>query len=472
MQIEYYSNGCGRGKTYAIKNIIKANPTAYFLVVVPSVALAQEYSDVGTPIIGVKTSDGKDEILPNVQKRITYSLIWDDVRVLVVTQKAFMDSTDKLRLCRNRIVIQDEALTIFNPSKWKMNNHKEWLNMFDIKAYNEHWFKTDLNEPIAKALLEARDSLDELTAVQDLLASPYDIWANNNNFDDHTQMFTVLKPEVYKHALKVIIACANFEQSFQFQIWQNLYKVKFVCQEQFEPYDGSKATIHYATQKVNSITFNKNDDSIRNKVIEYIKDSAKSEAVVVADNNYFAVPEGWARVKLNCHGLNKHENAKHIAILSALNYENVTVAFLNDVCGMVKESVRYAYLGETAHQIAMRGVLRQHEKSDEHCHIYLMEKELAFYMNWKMFDSKATFCPIPDTDRPGTVSAAEKKECISQVDRNKANYIRKEWAKFKDMSSEDIRNHVTWGLLNSRGKVNALARELFTEKELKSALEL
>ncbi len=443
MNIDFYANGCGTGKTTKIKEIISNTPLAYFLVIVPSKELAKEYADVGEVVI----SGDVESNTPNVQKRITQATVMDDTRVLIITQAAFINSTDKHHLCKDRIVIQDEELKVFSSERWKMNNHKEWLSMFDVKACAADWFSTNINKSIAEAFLKEVDDLDNPRQVKDLLASPYDVWSNNNKFDEFSQLFKVMKPEVYKSANRVIIACANFKQTFQYQIWKHLYSVNFNCKAEFEGYSGTNTIIHHADQPINSITYNKGDGNVRDAVIKYVTDNAAGDKIIGVDNKRFELPATWVRVDHNCHGVNSHRDTKHIAILSAINYANLESLFLQNICGLSKDAISFALLGETAHQVVMRGVLRMDNTAE--CHIYVMEQRLAFYLKMALFPD-AELLTIAGTAR---TESAPRKAALTQVDRNKAAHIRKQWPAYANKSAEDIKDELIWDICGSRGRI-------------------
>ena len=101
------------------------------------------------------------------------------------------------------------------------------------------------------------------------------------------------------------------------------------------------------------------------------------------DNNAYDTQTGWQRVNHNCHGINKLRDQAHIAILSAINYSGHVSAFLVDMAGMTEQQVRQSLIGEIAHQVIMRGALRS-DNSNE-CHVYLMEMELAAYLQLQIF---------------------------------------------------------------------------------------
>jgi len=88
--------GCGKGKSTNNKAFINAHSASRFLVIVPSLALAKEYEDYGFAITSETTSNVKQQI---------YRAVDGNTRVIVITQKAFLDFESKMLLCTHRIVL-------------------------------------------------------------------------------------------------------------------------------------------------------------------------------------------------------------------------------------------------------------------------------------------------------------------------------------------------------------------------------
>ena len=82
--------GCGQGKSTDNKELVSRNCNTRFLIIVPSLALADEYSAVGTVITSNNTRNVKQQI---------YRSIDATTRAIVITQKAFLDFESKSLLC-------------------------------------------------------------------------------------------------------------------------------------------------------------------------------------------------------------------------------------------------------------------------------------------------------------------------------------------------------------------------------------
>ena len=460
MKIEYYANGCGTGKTTRLKQLIQNHPMADILVIVPSIALAREYTECGTVVVGGNEEDR------GVLARIADELE-QKTKVLIITSAAFAMASFKDKLVKDRTVIQDESMDVVDGKKWKLNNHTQWIPMFELTDLDNGWFRVKFNEKSAKEFEKSADSLDNIKPIKELLSTPKDLWANNSSFDEHTTFFEVVSPAVYAGARKVIIACANFECTFQYKIWSNLYAIEFDCKEPFQPYLGKNTFIHSAEQKINSIMYNRRNPSIRHAVIDYTIKNAAGSKVVVVDNieNHESLPRAWAKVKHNCHGINEHRAAKHIAFLSAINFNTLTQAFLVDICKLESDEVSAALLGEMAHQVLMRGVLRQ--DNDAECHFYLMSESLAFHLKLYLFPN-AELVGIPNTAREE--QAREALTPISQVERNKARHIRKAYPQFNDIDIRTMKGHLCWDLLNDRGRVKRSVLRDFTGEQIQNSL--
>lgn len=426
------ATGCGRGKSTFNRQLITRNRDTRFLVIVPSLALANEYYTCGTVIHGENTK--------NVQKRI-FGAINSNTRVIVITQKAFLDCPSKKLLCENRTVIQDEHLEVYYTRKWRMANHLDWLDMFSVESSgHDGWYEVLVDKDRAQEFIATEDMLDNKQMIEDLLATPQRIFTNRPKLGSKSMLFRLISPEVYAGADAVHVACANFKATRQFQIWSKCFLTRFDVIQEFERYVTPALTVHYADQLYNSKTFNARDSSIRDAVINYIGQHCKKPVYV--DNNCYDDQEGWQRVDHNCHGVNQFRDEQHIAFLSAINYSNLVSTFLQDVVGMSAGEIRYALVGEMAHQVVMRGALRQDNKAE--CDVYVMEKDLAAYLLASIFD-EAQECLIASRARP------PKAPPMNAGERKKATLLRKKFEHLKDMTGRELMNTCEWKATNSNG---------------------
>lgn len=424
--------GCGKGKSADNKAFVTTNKDTRFLIIVPSLALADEYKDFGTAITSATTN--------NVKKQI-HRAIEVNTRVIVITQKAFLDFEAKELLCTHRTVLQDEHLEPFSVCKWVMGNHMHWIDMFKVAATKKDgWYEVQLDTPRAQQFQASCDMLDNKLFMQDLLATPQRIFTNKPALHADSMLFRVVTPAIYRGADAVHIACANFTGTRQYHLWTALFELPFQVTRPFEPYLTPNLTIHVAQQRRNSKTFNSVNTGIKNNVVAYIK--SKCNNPVYIDNNVYDDESGWCRVNHNCHGINEHRDKAHIAILSAINYDNLATAFLIDIAGMTAEQVRHSLIGDIAHQVIMRGALRN-ENANE-CHVYLMESDLASYLASSVFlHSQLTV--IDDTARPDRCPA------LTPMQRKKATLIRKNFVQYKEMPTELLMLQAVWHNTNTNG---------------------
>ena len=425
--------GCGKGKSTDNKAFVTTNKDTRFLVIVPSLALAEEYSAFGTAITSNNTKNVKQQI---------YRAIEGNTRVIVITQKAFLDFESKALLCTHRTVLQDEHLEPFYMCKWDMTNHMPWLDMFEVVATDKDgWFEVSLNRGRATQFIASCDMLDNKQFIEDLLATPQLIFTNKPTVQAESVLFRVISPAIYGGADAVRIACSNFKSTRQYHLWTALFGQQFKVIREFVPYSTPNLTIHLAQQKRNSKTFNRADTSIRDGVVAYIN-SMCSKPVYV-DNNIYDDENGWQRVNHNCHGVNQYRDEAHIAILSAVNYDNLATAFLVDMACMSSQQVRESLIGEIAHQVIMRGVLRGNNASE--CHVYLMEMDLAAYlMNSVFMNAKCEV--ISNTARP------ERGPVLTPVQRKKATLIRKNFGQYRETPTDVLMTDDIWAMTNSIGK--------------------
>lgn len=432
--------GCGKGKSTHNKKFITAHKDTRFLVIVPSLALADEYADYGTTIHSGNSHNVKQQV---------YKAIEANTRVLVITQKAFLDFESKTLLCTNRTVLQDEHLEPFNVCKWQMANHAQWLDMFVVGASDkEGWYKVTLNTARVAEFLATADMLDNKQFMQDLLATPQAIYTNKATMEMDSLLFRVVSPDIYAGADAVHIACANFMVTRQYHLWAAIYGAQFHFTHAFEPYSTPNLTLHSAEQNRNSKTFNRANTGLKDTVTAYIKSQCANPVYV--DNNMYETEQGWQRVKHNCHGVNQFRDESHIAILSAINYDNLATAFLMDMGGMTALQVRHALLGEIAHQVIMRGCLRSDNANA--CHVYVMEADLANYLLNNIFKGSKQL-PIDGTKRP------ERAPVLTPVQRKKATMIRKNFPLYQETPTELLMKEIIWSMTNTNGLYNKLHRE-------------
>jgi len=326
-----------------------------------------------------------------------------------------------------------------------MQNHLPWLDMFEIgNAEKDGWYSVELNAERIDQFITSADILDNKQFMEDLKATPQKIYTNRPVIEADSMLFRVISPEIYDGAKSVHIACANFCVTRQYYLWTALFGAKFNITTPFEPYPTPNLTLHYASQKRNSKTFNKSNSNIKENVTAYIK--SKCSNPVYVDNNLFDDESGWQRVNHNCHGINHLRGESHIAILSAINYDCVGSSFLMHMACMTPQQVRYSLIGEIAHQVIMRGTLRSDNKNE--CHVYLMETEIAEYLQKQVFSGYKSEI-IDGTNRP--------KRGIAQTasDRKKGTNIRRNFSEYQKMPTEKLMKSDIWSLANTNGKLIA-----------------
>ncbi|MBA5608277.1 hypothetical protein H3H36_23285 [Duganella sp. FT3S] len=438
--------GCGKGKSTNNKKFIASHNDSNFLIIVPSLALANEYADTGLVIHSENTNNVKSHI---------YQAIEANSSVIVITQKAFLDFERKTFLCSNRTILQDEHLEPFYICKWRMDNHEQWHDMFEIGSVEKSgWYGVNLNMARIDQYIASKDMLDNKQFMLDLIATPQNIYTNKPTIESDSMLFRVISPHIYEGANNIHIACANFKATRQYHLWTTVFNEEFNVKIPFVPYVAPNLTIHFASQKRNSKTFNRSNSIIKDNVISYIK--SKCDSPVYVDNNAYETESDWQRVNHNCHGINQFRDEAHIAILSAINYDNLATAFLIDVAGMTSEQIRYSLIGEIAHQVVMRGTLRNDNQNE--CHVYLMEMDLAAYLTRDIF-SQSKYEFIDDTDRP------ERPPALTPAERKKATLIRKNFPDYREMPTDNLMKESIWSFTNTNGKYSKIYLELMAERQ-------
>jgi hypothetical protein len=107
--------------------------------------------------------------------------------------------------------------------------------------------------------------------------------------------------------------------------------------------------------------------------------------------------------------------------------------------------VRNALVGEIAHQVIMRGALR--EKNDNECQVYLMEAGLADYLTQCIFMG-STLTWIDGTNRPKCAAA------LTAVQRKKATLIRKNFPHLSESPTDKLMLDPIWQQTNTNGIYN------------------
>jgi hypothetical protein len=446
MRIQTNEAGCGRGKTQYNLKLIRNLVNDRFLVIVPSIKLANEYG------LQLNIEPITSEFASNVQQAISRQVELGN-RIIVVTQKAFKDYKLKRDLCFRRHVIQDEELAVLTINQWKMDNHREYLDMFSIRKLTENWYSVDIDLVRASDFIKSEDIFDDKTFLHDLLNNPQMIVTNRPTIEDDSLIISILSPEIYSGCQSLLIASANFSQTQQRHLWQQLFNVEFEQRVAFEPYPAENVTIHYAEQMRNSKTYNSKRNDIRDEFIKYVGAHAR-DPIYIDNNNQPDIP-GWTRLTHNCHGENQYRTRAHIAVLSAINYPPTVINFFTEVIGMTPTQLRLAMFGEIAHQVIMRGCLRVDIKS--RCDIYLMEQEIAMYI-YSLFE-QAKIKSIENT--------ARKTRRLSRSVINKASAIRMNHPEVKKLTTEQLMKHEIWQQTNAKGR---FTRKAIQEMQLKLSL--
>lgn len=436
MKFKVNATGCGLGKTNSIIKSIKKNSNEKYLIIVPSVHLANEYASK------LNTFSISTDSCNNVQSEISNRI---SDKILIITQKAFRDCAIKRTLCFQRNIIQDEEFSILSITKWVMNNHTEYLNMFSINSISKTWNLVNIDPVIIAKFISTEDIFDNKEYLKDLVSTPQQLYTNTksvNELSNDSYLLSVLSPSMYEGASRVYIACANFTRTQQYILWKNLFKVDFDVVNSFVPYKDKKVIIHWAEQYRNSKTYNSKNDSIRKAFIDYVNLNRNNEDVIYVDNNSNRDIPNWVRLTHNCHGVNEFSEKAHIVIMSAINYNSFVINFFNEVVNISHEQIRYALIGELSHQISMRGILRK-TNNNRVCHIYVMEQELAMYL-YSLFD---------EAEQKNINGTKREKKALTNAQLIKLSGIRKNAisSEFNNMTNEQIMSHEVWRQTNARG---------------------
>lgn len=452
MKINVYANGCGTGKTTMNKRTIRNNPREKYLIIVPSINLAEDYRDVAVIVTSRDTDTSR------VQARLS-DAVADNVMALVITHTAFLNCEFKSRLLDNRHVIQDEALSIYQQDTYKEGSHKNIFIVSDTPIEktlkkDKDWFSVSINHTAAKEFIEQVDFFEDNRRLKNMYSSGCCLWTNTRDDSKDRMLFAVTRPDIYEHAKSVSITCANFTYTLQYHLWRTLFSTDFRVIVPFVPYKTPNLRIHYAQQSTNSKTYNTKHNNIRETVIAYITELTP-ECVFVDNNWHNTHRKTWIRVEHNCHGDNSNITKTHVAFLSSINYTGIDVEFLRQVARLDYLTIRYSLVGELMHQVVMRGALRQLNRTtginDSQMDIYLMESDIARYAQGVLFPD-AEMHLIPNTERIKSEPVAKQAK-ISTADKNKASSIRKNYNQYKDIKTRDMMIMPIWNRVSARGLI-------------------
>jgi len=453
MKISVNAASAGSGKTWQSKQLIRLKDKDKFLVVVPSIKLANEYSDVGYVIHSETTDNVSSEVFMNLDKR-----------VIIITHQAFLRNKSKQTVCRNRHIIQDEEMGVMDQVEMRLKIHLPWIDMFNYAPWGR-WFILSPNTAKLAVYYDDADTMDNIEVINSMLHTPQVMYIESDDFEMAQTAYRYISPDIYAEAKSITINSANFKNLMQYHIWKNIFEVEFEFTKEFVKYEAPNLQFHHAEQRYNSINYNKENGDIRGQVIHYCQQLAKDKQVVYVDNNNMKniTARNFERIKHNAHGLNEFSETEHIAFLSAINYNNTRIKDITEQVGITSDQLRHANLGEMAHQIIMRGSLRNSRTSlrERECHVYLMEQELCFYLMSEVFNCPMSIT-IPNTTRSQTL------EVITAADSQKACAIKNAYPEkyrgVKKYSVHELMKMNIWNFTSARGKILAHYKDFWDEQ--------
>jgi hypothetical protein len=423
----------GSGKTTRNCETIAQNPQQYYLIIVPSVALAEEYVvNTGGTSIHSENKTGS-----SVGKDI--SRLMHTTRILIITQQSFKLFENKDDLCRGRDVFQDEELAIVESMQINIANHKQWADIFNVmETIHNGIYTVTLNDHRLKEFQETLDILDNKDVLKTFTSTGNLLVTNTPDIDGAT-VYKMASPDIYKTAKSVTISCANFKSTVQYNLWNHTFEVEFMVINPFVKYITPNLQFHHAEQARNSKSYNTIHTHIHDSFVKYVKEQTSN--AIYLDNKMFddITEEGWTRLQQNCQGVNSFRDHTHIAIASAVNYNTYLSNILMKLCNMDALQIRASLIGEITHQLIMRGILRVNINSI--CHVYLMEKDLCDYLLTHLYETPLAAKVIPDTLRTIRVL----KEVVKPSDRNKASMMRKMQPSVTDgFSDRELMTMAVW----------------------------
>ena len=409
MKIQYVNAVCGAGKTTALIEYVKNNPSEFFIFTAETKLLCDQISfDFKkhgiTPVICHRdVLDQHQSVLQYLMKALN-----DKERVIVCT-KASLGQLPFVPCSGMYNLIEDEIPTVFDYHKIsKPASHTHYMPLFKTTSYA--WSSIDT------CVMELSGHTNTLSTIfnhgsaqQDAVAlnvysvwwqcrsSAWDVITKKQYWDEFSTdpaaplvALSVMKPDFYMQFKSVTISGANFDSSLLYTWWKHRHP-------------GIEWVEHPITQK---ITHRNNHNNLKNRVnIKFLQshDVSKTQFgkitdgktliqkyadqvcaafegekfLFVANNAYenIQLPENGVRINVKAHGINKYQHITNIAFLPALNLEPMAVGIMTSI-GLT-DPMRKAAIGiETAYQSVMRTALRDRQ-SNEVINIIVGDKATA-----------------------------------------------------------------------------------------------
>lgn len=381
-KLKYISADCGAGKTHALIQQILRTDDRYIVVQGTLQLVEQTHNELGT-VSKMITSRNCTE---SVEKDIHKFLLNPTSRVLVITDKAFINIKD-LTLLRQWKVFLDDVVNFhtFNV----INTEKK----FEV----EHQLFQEFDELsdqylTAKSVTEFNDDLVQAMSTKFGFIQDYDHFLMNSNF--FTKIGKVSNQDVYSNECKQLTILAwvdiakysnlditfmanKFEESLIYKGNPNLFKeVKLTGMRERTVPVSERLKVYYFSEERFTRTYRDKNPEALPKVAEWINSNMDA-------SEYFYTTNSDSKGILNgkyidpiSRGMNTYQDYTKCVWLASMKPSPVETKQLELMFSLTRDEVVQARERENLYQFINRSNLRDYN-STSMIEVYVFDKEQA-----------------------------------------------------------------------------------------------
>ena len=429
INIQYVSAPCAAGKTYALIQHFKTDPTGKYLVAVPTKKLAEQYREdlMAIPELTGRTQviHGGDinNIVPNVPALLQDALANAQTGAIIVCTQAAINLINNAIVPHDFTYIFDEIPTVVHTHKKMLPyNHELFtqfmksddllevdnllkitaLDMKKVQAFfqlnqdsiNDYVKDIMVHLKNEDALFAHKETYNKLTAG---IISPDEEFLTEHGNEKNTFYFVGINNPRHLAERKVIMMGADFEDSLLFYAWKEFYGVSF--SKNFSITNKLRYTEHTEAQgSLVSIFYDQEgfatggaSRKIRKDGKSYLQKRFTTAQDIFDDMDVYAItnlkdqnqiPENFDVVSSKCHGDNSYSNYRAVMLSVCINVDNTLQSILTAI-GITPTMFKLAEHMQTNYQGAMRCALRDITNTDP-IYIFTADSETAAFMQSKL----------------------------------------------------------------------------------------
>lgn len=450
---------CGAGKTHGTNgiisrikyNLVNGRKT---IVCLPSIILMNEYKKE-IPVALCIRSDIDD----NVQKSL-HNAINDNMPLIIITHKAFLDSEIPYSLRNNYDLIIDEAIDPWRIETYEQEeNHKvlNWKEFVDYEKLQtapiegEDYVLLSINNDILSNSVTRDNGL-----IRNLTSYNWTHYAKEeliklmiNGERTKINIISELDPLILTDWNHVHIAAAYYQKTFM-SWWMRKHSIKYKIVNKFTPHK-VRPKIHYPEDGNGGYAWSRNKKSsmdwLQNQFYSYVDEKIGDNKAIRLKNKIdkSGIVKYETNLPHNVAGMNEWRDYKYVILESSLNATPELEAWFRETlihfCNYkernkteINEAIFGARTGYIYYQTLMRSALRDGNE----CEIFVIDKralnEVMDYFEMKEEDI-IEWKPTPVI----TSDEKKKKKPLTGAERVKVNRLRKKYPeKYKDMTPREI----------------------------------